>query len=174
MAARLFLDEIANIPLAQQAKLLRVLEDGEFERVGSSRTLKVDVRLIAATNADLAAEVARGAFPASDLLFRLNTVEAAPAAAARTRRRHRPRSPNRSSRISRGATSATGMHFGADRARMRCSRYRVAGQRARAFARDRARGADAATATSTIVQLDSQPDDARAVRRRGARGDASR
>ncbi len=47
----LFLDEIANVPLAQQAKLLRVLETGEFERVGSSRTRKVDVRLISATNA---------------------------------------------------------------------------------------------------------------------------
>ncbi|GAA0719684.1 sigma-54 dependent transcriptional regulator [Dokdonella soli] len=70
----LFLDEIANIPTAQQPKLLRVLEDGELERVGSSRTLKVDVRLISATNADLAAEVARGAFR-KDLLFRLNTVE---------------------------------------------------------------------------------------------------
>jgi DNA-binding NtrC family response regulator len=70
----LFLDEIANIPLAQQAKLLRVLEDGELERVGSSRTLKVDVRLVSATNADLATEVARGAFR-KDLLFRLNTVE---------------------------------------------------------------------------------------------------
>jgi DNA-binding NtrC family response regulator len=70
----LFLDEIANIPLAQQPKLLRVLEDGELERVGSSRTLKVDVRLISATNADLAADVARGAFR-KDLLFRLNTLE---------------------------------------------------------------------------------------------------
>ncbi len=70
----LFLDEIANIPLAQQPKLLRVLEDGELERVGSSRTLKVDVRLISATNADLSADVARGAFR-KDLMFRLNTVE---------------------------------------------------------------------------------------------------
>ncbi len=70
----LFLDEIANIPVAQQPKLLRVLEDGELERVGSSRTLKVDVRLISATNADLPAEVASGAFR-KDLLFRLNTVE---------------------------------------------------------------------------------------------------
>jgi DNA-binding NtrC family response regulator len=70
----LFMDEIANIPLAQQPKLLRVLEDGELERVGSSRTLKVDVRLISATNADLPAEIARGAFR-RDLLFRLNTVE---------------------------------------------------------------------------------------------------
>lgn len=70
----LFLDEIANIPPSQQPKLLRVLEDGELERLGSSRTLKTDVRLISATNADLAAEVAKGAFR-KDLLFRLNTVE---------------------------------------------------------------------------------------------------
>ncbi len=70
----LFLDEIANIPPSQQPKLLRVLEDGELERLGSSRTLKTDVRLVSATNADLAAEVAKGAFR-KDLLFRLNTVE---------------------------------------------------------------------------------------------------
>ena len=72
----LFLDEIANIPLNQQAKLLRVLETGEFERVGSSRTLRANVRLISATNADLSAEVASGRFR-QDLLFRLNTVEIA-------------------------------------------------------------------------------------------------
>jgi DNA-binding NtrC family response regulator len=70
----LFLDEIANIPPAQQPKLLRVLEDGELERVGSSRTLGVDVRLISATNAELAQEVEAGRFR-RDLLFRLNTVE---------------------------------------------------------------------------------------------------
>jgi DNA-binding NtrC family response regulator len=70
----LFLDEIANIPPSQQPKLLRVLEDGELERVGSSRTLKVDVRLVSATNADLAAEVGAGRFR-KDLLYRLNTVE---------------------------------------------------------------------------------------------------
>jgi DNA-binding NtrC family response regulator len=70
----LFLDEIANIPISQQPKLLRVLEDGELERLGSSRTLKIDVRLVSATNADLGADVARGAFR-KDLLFRLNTVE---------------------------------------------------------------------------------------------------
>jgi DNA-binding NtrC family response regulator len=70
----LFLDEIANVPLGQQQKLLRVLETGEFERLGSSRTRKADVRLISATNADLNAEVVAGRFR-QDLLFRLNTIE---------------------------------------------------------------------------------------------------
>ncbi len=70
----LFLDEIANVPMRQQAKLLRVLETGEMERVGSSKTRRVDARLISATNADLHAEVEAGRFRA-DLLFRLNTVE---------------------------------------------------------------------------------------------------
>ena len=70
----LFLDEIANVPLSQQQKLLRVLERGEFERLGSSTTRKADVRLISATNADIDAEVTAGRFR-QDLLFRLNTVE---------------------------------------------------------------------------------------------------
>jgi DNA-binding NtrC family response regulator len=70
----LFLDEIANIGMAQQIRLLRVLETGEFERVGSSRTRKVDVRIISATNADLGEGIAAGTFR-QDLLFRLNTVE---------------------------------------------------------------------------------------------------
>jgi len=70
----LFLDEIANIGMAQQVRLLRVLETGEYERVGSSRTRKVNVRIIAATNADLGDSVAAGSFR-QDLLFRLNTVE---------------------------------------------------------------------------------------------------
>ncbi len=70
----LFLDEIANVPLSQQAKLLRALQSGEIERVGSSRTRRVDVRVLAATNADLYAEVAAGRFR-EDLLFRLNTIE---------------------------------------------------------------------------------------------------
>ena len=72
----LFLDEIANVPAAQQTKLLRVIETGEFERVGSSKTRKVNVRIISATNADLAAEVASGRFR-QDLLFRLNTIDIA-------------------------------------------------------------------------------------------------
>jgi DNA-binding NtrC family response regulator len=70
----LFLDEIAIVPLAQQARLLRVLQTGEFERVGSSRTRTVSVRLISATNIDLHEEAAAGRFR-EDLLFRINTVE---------------------------------------------------------------------------------------------------
>jgi DNA-binding NtrC family response regulator len=70
----LFLDEIANVPLNLQAKLLRILEAGELERVGSSATRRVDVRVLAATNADVTAEAAAGRFR-QDLLFRLNTIE---------------------------------------------------------------------------------------------------
>jgi DNA-binding NtrC family response regulator len=70
----LFLDEIANITMGQQSRLLRVLQAGELERVGSSQTRRVDVRVIAATNSDLKAEVAGGRFR-EDLLFRLNTIE---------------------------------------------------------------------------------------------------
>ena len=70
----LFLDEISNLPMSQQAKLLRVIETGEFERVGSSRTLHANVRIISATNANLHEEVTAGRFR-QDLLFRLNTIE---------------------------------------------------------------------------------------------------
>jgi len=69
-----FLDEIANITLSQQAKLLRVLQTGDVERVGSSKARHVDVRVVSATNADLHTEVAAGRFR-EDLLFRLNTIE---------------------------------------------------------------------------------------------------
>jgi DNA-binding NtrC family response regulator len=70
----LFLDEIANISQGLQSKLLRTLETGEFERVGSSKTRRVDVRVFSATNADISKEVAEGRFR-QDLLFRLNTIE---------------------------------------------------------------------------------------------------
>lgn len=69
----LFLDEVANMPLAQQQKLLRALETREFERVGSSRTQNFNARLIVATNADLQNEVDQGRFR-MDLLYRLNTI----------------------------------------------------------------------------------------------------
>src|SRR5207248_8685050 len=72
----LFLDEIANVPLNLQPKLLRVLETGDFERVGSSRTRHVNVRILSATNSKLSEEVAAGRFR-QDLLFRLNTIEIA-------------------------------------------------------------------------------------------------
>jgi DNA-binding NtrC family response regulator len=70
----IFLDEIGNVPYRQQAKLLRVLETGEVERIGSSHTKHVDVRVISATNTDLQAAAELGQFR-EDLLFRLNTVE---------------------------------------------------------------------------------------------------
>ncbi len=70
----LFMDEIGNVPVSQQAKLLRIIESGEFERVGSSRTQRADVRSVTATNANLIDLVAQGRFR-QDLLFRLNTIE---------------------------------------------------------------------------------------------------
>ncbi|MBZ5654971.1 MAG: sigma-54 dependent transcriptional regulator [Acidobacteriia bacterium] len=70
----IFLDEIGNVPVRQQAKLLRVLESGEMERLGSSKSRRVDLRVISATNTDLQAACAAGLFR-EDLLFRLNTVE---------------------------------------------------------------------------------------------------
>src|SRR6516164_4642991 len=70
----LFLDEISNLSGSQQAKMLRVLETGEFERIGSSKTRRADVRILSATNADLAKEIESGKFR-EDLFFRLNTIE---------------------------------------------------------------------------------------------------
>jgi two-component system response regulator AtoC len=69
----LFLDEIGEIPVEMQVKLLRVLQESEFERVGGIKTIKVDVRLVTATNRDLAAELATGGFR-EDLYYRLNVV----------------------------------------------------------------------------------------------------
>ncbi len=68
----LFLDEIGTLSAAAQSKLLRVLQEGEFERVGGTKTIHCDVRIVAATNADLRADVEKGTFRA-DLLYRLNT-----------------------------------------------------------------------------------------------------
>ena len=116
----LFLDEIANVPLPQQAKLLRLLETGEFEKVGSSRTQKADVRLLSATNADLHAEVAAGRFR-QDLLYRLNTVtlrlpplreraEDIPALAEHFLQKHRARYRKPLAGFDEGATAALLYH----------------------------------------------------------------
>jgi DNA-binding NtrC family response regulator len=70
----LFLDEIGNLPLAGQVKLLRVLETGQFERLGSSKTRQTRVRVLSATNADLRAMVKSGGFR-EDLFYRLNLIE---------------------------------------------------------------------------------------------------
>ncbi len=70
----MFLDEIANIPLAQQSKLLRVLESGEYEVLGSSQTLRTNIRIISATNGDIATLIKKEIFR-EDLYYRLNTIE---------------------------------------------------------------------------------------------------
>ena len=70
----LFLDEIGNLPYSGQTKLLRVLQTGEFERLGSVKTLRTNVRVISATNANLADDIASGAFR-EDLFYRLNVIE---------------------------------------------------------------------------------------------------
>jgi transcriptional regulator with GAF, ATPase, and Fis domain len=72
----LLLDEIGNLSAAGQMKLLRVLQSGEFERLGSSETRRVDVRVLCATNADLQQSIARGTFR-QDLYFRIAVVEIA-------------------------------------------------------------------------------------------------
>ena len=137
----LFLDEIANVPLSQQAKLLRVIETGEFERLGSSRTRRVDVRIISATNANLTEEVAGRPVPAGPAVPAEHDRDPA-AAAARSARR------SAAARAALPAAARAAVSQAADRLRERRdadpARASVAGQRPRARSRDRARGADGA------------------------------
>ena len=84
----IFFDEIGNIPLDTQSKLLRVIQEKEFMRLGGVETLKADVRIIAATNADLEAQVAAAARFREDLYYRLNVITITPAAAAQAHRGH--------------------------------------------------------------------------------------
>ncbi len=135
----LFLDEIGDMPLPLQAKLLRVLQEGEFEPLGSDRIVTVDVRIIAATRVDLAALVAEGRFRA-DLYYRLNVLQIARAAAARARKRHR-----RAVRTAAGADRAAHRHAAARadaRSAGRAARASMARQRPRAAQRAGAGGHD--------------------------------
>ena len=136
----LFLDEIANMPMRLQAKLLRVLQTGEVQRVGSSRLRYVNVRVLSATNADLAAGDRRRPVPRGPALPAEHRRHP-PAAAARAPRRHRRARRRTSSRTTRRATASrspasTTAALGA------AAGARLAGQRPRARAQRRARGAD--------------------------------
>ena len=126
----LFLDEIGNLPLPGQMKLLRVLETGQFERLGSGRTRQVKVRVLSATNADLKAMIKAGTFR-EDLYYRLNVIEV-----------NLPPLAERSDDILPLAEYLPGWPRRAGRRRARgAAGLSVAGQRARAEECDRARGA---------------------------------
>jgi DNA-binding NtrC family response regulator len=133
----LLLDEIGDMALETQAKILRVLQERELERVGGNRTIKVDVRILAATNQDLEAKVRDGTFR-QDLCYRLNVVSVVLPPVARAARR--PAAPDRELPRRRSQPSWTPTASAGSRRLPRAPGARVAGQRARARARARAGG----------------------------------
>ena len=116
----LFLDEIGELPLHLQSKLLRAVQEQEFERVGGNRTIQVDVRIVAATNRDLKAMVEENRFRA-DLYYRLAVFPVNVPALAGATRGHRRCSPATSSRSTRRAWTGTSKAF----RRMRWRRSRI-------------------------------------------------
>ncbi len=157
----LFLDEIAEIPPSLQAKLLRFLQEKEFERVGENRTRRADVRVVAATNRDLEAEVAAGRFR-EDLLYRLNVVEVQVPAL-----RERPEDVLPLARRFAAFFAAAAKRPTPELSQAACERAHgphLAGQRPRAAQRHRARG-DAVAGGGRSSRTPSRSGSPRAARR---------